>query len=197
MKHIFFLQTLIFSSLLISCNDNSSKTSKVEFDELSNSVDSIPISNNCGKGTTSENLDVEISTTDTGEEIFNAFIQRFHSDSIFQLSRIVLPLKGFDSDYYLDAESSASKITSNADSFHIIVQQALDNFSWDKELIPQLMTVTNYVMNDSNYNTTYEYHNKDTVIEKIYNINYNEMYESIFILKDNHWVLSDYTYSSL
>lgn len=116
-------------------------------------------------------------------ENFEVFYKRFYSDSLFQISRIIFPLKGFNSDEY-DSELGKKN----------------PPYFWKKNEWTFLETLPQNYVRYEKKDWVEEYkkeikHNKDlTVLEKIFIVDSGYIDERIFKLIKGKWYLVFYSY---
>ncbi|WP_159102698.1 DUF4348 domain-containing protein [Flectobacillus major] len=119
------------------------------------------------------------------EENFNDFYKKFYSDSLFQVSRVVFPLKGFNSDEY-DEELGDKN----------------PPYFWKKQGWHFLTTLEKYYLKIDKKDWVEEYkkvikHNKDsTVLEKIYIVDSGYIIERKFKKIKGKWFLIFYSYKN-
>jgi hypothetical protein len=118
-------------------------------------------------------------------ENFNEFYKKFYGDSLFQLSRITFPLKGFNSDEYNEELGDKNP-----------------QYFWKKnewtflETLPQ-----NYVKYDKKewieeYKKEIKHKKDSSVLEKIYMVDSGYIEERVFKLIKGKWFLVFYSYNN-
>lgn len=116
-------------------------------------------------------------------ENFEVFYKRFYSDSLFQISRIIFPLKGFNSDEY-DSELGKKN----------------PPYFWKRKEWKFLETLPQNYVRYEKKDWVEEYkkeikHNKDlSVLEKIFIVDSGYIDERIFKLIKGKWYLVFYSY---
>ncbi len=118
-------------------------------------------------------------------ENFEVFYKRFYSDSLFQISRIIFPLKGFNSDEY-DSELGKKN----------------PPYFWKRKEWTFLETLPQNYVRYEKKDWVEEYkkeikHNKDlSVLEKIFIVDSGYKEERIFKLVNGKWYLVFYSYKN-
>jgi hypothetical protein len=112
------------------------------------------------------------------KENFNEFYKHFETDSIFQLSRIKFPLKG----YYMD-ETREFDSTINHD-------ENKDNYVWSLKDW-QLSKLKHLISMDSSFNIKYYYSDSLTRVNRRVKDSGCEVKEE-YLLKDGKWYLSHF-----
>lgn len=119
----------------------------------------------------SENVTMQTSVSNEVETFAN-FINKFRNDSIFRKSRIIYPLKGFNSDDYKDGDSIEYEWTNKMINYYLDITYSENNH------IRKIEESKNFV--------------KETIIVEGTGFKIISKY----ILKKNKWYLSYYFYQN-
>lgn len=117
-----------------------------------------------------------IKSNQLQSESFPIFVNRFHSDSVFQVQRIAHEVGGYNSD-----EDDTHEVDSN-----------ITHYLWDKANLAYYLQLANRASTDSAYRISYEKESENCISEKIYIPDSGCFYILTFSKKKGQWYMSEF-----